>query len=144
MISETPLHALVARVVRRLDDWKDAEERYRSPRSDGRAWADLPKSIGAEFIRNQIASAQEALRSMRDELAALLLTAGPQETNRVVETPREVNRRERRGVALTALMPNAWRRGVRTVVVAMWSPQRLIRSHSHSATFQTIDHFQNP
>lgn len=79
-MSETPLHALVARVVRRLDDWKDAEERYRSPRSDGRAWADLPKSIGAEFIRNQIASAQEELRSMRDELAALLLTAGPQET----------------------------------------------------------------
>lgn len=62
-------------VLRYIKEWEDAEERYHAAKLDGKAWADNPNSVGAKFVRGQIATAQDSLRALRDELDAALTSA---------------------------------------------------------------------
>jgi hypothetical protein len=73
------LREVAQKVLRTLEDWDDAEERYHAAKPDGRAWADNPSSIGAGLVRSQIEGAQESLRSLTAGLRAALREPPPQE-----------------------------------------------------------------
>ncbi len=99
------LRAALESVVLALDDWKDAEERYRSPKPSGKTWADSPNSIGANMVRNQIESAQSRLKDMHTELSALLSEpqAAPDQSDddlrdAIIDYRREVERLKKIGL----------------------------------------------
>jgi hypothetical protein len=71
-MTETRRLRALEQVVRWLENWDDAEERYHAQKPDGTSWAKNPNSVGAMHVRNQIDGAQLSLRAMLPTLSALL------------------------------------------------------------------------